>query len=98
MLKWNDKTQTAEIKLDGNTIEITVGKATMLVNGTETALQTAATVIEGRIFVPMRDIGEALGKEILWVDPGLIIAGENPETVHSYEWIGDMTEDEYGIR
>ena len=97
-VKWNDKTQTAEIKLDGNTIEITVGKATMLVNGTETALQTAATVIEGRIFVPMRDIGEALGKEILWVDPGLIIAGENPETVHSYEWIGDMTEDEYGIR
>ena len=95
---WNDETKTAIIELDGNTVEITVNKSEMLVNGEAVALESPAVISGGRTLVPMRDLAENLGKEVLWIDGGLIIAGENPETVHSYEWVGDMTEDNYGIR
>ncbi len=95
---WNDATRTATVSLDGNTVIITVGKNTMEANGTEISLESPAVIVNGRTLVPMRDIAQALGKKVLWVDGGLIIAGENPETVHSYEWVQDMTEDYFGIR
>jgi len=97
-VNWNDSTRTATVKLDDKTASITVGKATMTANGEEKALESPAVIKNGRTLVPMRDIAEALGKKVLWVDGGLIIAGENPETVHSYEWVQDMTEDNFGIR
>ena len=84
--------------MDGKTAEVTVGKATMLANGAEISLESPAIISEERILIPMRDLAEALGKKVYWVDPGLIIAGQNPETVHSYEWVQDMTEDYFGIR
>ena len=70
----------------------------MVANGIEISLESPAVILNGRTLVPMRDIAQALGKKVLWVDGGLIIAGENPETVHSYEWVQDMTEDYLGIR
>jgi hypothetical protein len=70
----------------------------MNANGEEKALESPAVIKNGRTLVPMRNIAESLGKKVLWVDGGLIIAGENPETVHSYEWVQDMTEDNFGIR
>ncbi len=97
-VKWEDKTQTATVTLDGNTVEITTGKAEMLVNGESVVLESPACIENGRILIPMRDLAEGLGKQVLWVDGGLIIAGENPETVHSFEWVQDMTEDHFGIR
>ena len=97
-VKWNDATRTATVKLDGKTVNITVGKDTMDANGEEKALESPAVIKNGRTLVPMRDIAESLGKKVHWVEGGLIIAGENPETVHSYEWVQDMTEDNFGIR
>ena len=97
-VKWNDATRTATVNLDGKTVSVTIGKNTMDANGTEKALESPAVIKNGRTLVPMRDIAESLGKKVHWVDGGLIIAGENPETVHSYEWVQDMTEDYFGIR
>ncbi|MBQ3054302.1 MAG: hypothetical protein IJC89_05315 [Clostridia bacterium] len=96
-VEWNENTQTATISRGLKVVEIKVGQNTMKVNGETVSLQSPATVIGGRIFVPMRDIGEALGKQILWIDTGLIIAGDNPETVHGFEWVGDRIEDTYGL-
>ncbi len=95
---WNDKTRTATVTLDGNTASITVGKETMSANGEEKALESPAVIKNGRTLVPMRDIAEALGKQVLWVDGGLIIAGENPETVRSYQWVQDLTKENFGIK
>ncbi len=95
---WNDATRTATVSLDGNLVSITVGQNKMVANGIEVNLESPAVILNGRTLVPMRDIAQALGKKVLWVDGGLIIAGENPETVHSYEWVQDMTEDNFGIR
>ena len=97
-VNWDDKTGTATVVMNGKSVNITVGKATMNANGEEKALESPAVIKNGRTLVPMRDIAEALGKKVLWIDGGLIIAGENPETVRSYQWVQDLTKENFGIK
>jgi hypothetical protein len=61
---WNADTQTVTVKLDGNTVEMTIGSTTYKVNGTEKTMDTAPVIKDGRTFVPVRFVAEALGFKV----------------------------------
>ncbi|BBI35014.1 copper amine oxidase N-terminal domain-containing protein [Cohnella abietis] len=65
-IKWDNKTQTATLKRNGNTAEITVGNATMKVNKTTVVMDTKAEMKKGRLFIPVRYMVEALGVYMEW--------------------------------
>ncbi len=73
---WNDRTFTATVIKEGVTIVIKPGENKMTVNGVEKTLQTGAFLQHDRIFLPLRDIAESLGKKVSWDDRGIIVIGD----------------------
>ncbi len=74
---WNEQTSSATITLSDKKLVIKEGSDTMRAVGATYKLQTPAQTINDRMFVPLRDITEALGMVCYWEDPGLIIIGTN---------------------
>ena len=68
VVSWDDATKTAGISTEGLTVFFRVGQKTMLLNGTESELDVAASIIGGRTFVPVRALAEALGLDVEWKD------------------------------
>lgn len=48
------------------TIELTIDKTTMLVDGSQVEMDVAPFIMEGRTFVPLRFVSEQLGAEVTW--------------------------------
>lgn len=67
---WTQKTQTATVAKDGDTIVLTNGKKTATVNGSAVPLDASVQNKAGRIMVPLRFIGENLGLDVVW-DPAV---------------------------
>lgn len=61
---WDGKTSTAKVKLGDKTVELPVGKNYGMVNGVKQEFDTVTIVSNGRTFVPLRFVSEALGYEI----------------------------------
>ena len=59
---WDNATKTASIDKDGTFVSIIIGQKSISVNGTKQAISTPAQVINGRTYVPLRALGEALKK------------------------------------
>lgn len=81
---WESSTQTAVISTEIRTIRIRLYSMEMTVNGQSETLDVPAMATGGRIFVPVRALAEALGKEVFY-DSGLIVIGNDgkvfdPET------------------
>lgn len=53
---------------------ITVDSKTMEVNGNKVPLDVPAQLIRGRIVLPLRAIGEAVNREVAWLDRAIIIS------------------------
>lgn len=68
---WNDDTKTCSIIFGSRAISMTVGKKTMTINGVEFAMNAVPEITNDRTFIPLRDLGLALGlndNQINW-DP-----------------------------
>ncbi|WP_199624399.1 copper amine oxidase N-terminal domain-containing protein [Paenibacillus alkalitolerans] len=63
---WHDEVDRVEISMDGKYIALVIGEKKALVNGEEVAFDTAAVVRQGRTFVPLRFVSEALGQTVEW--------------------------------
>jgi len=65
---WDDATKTATgVSADGlTTVKITLDSSVGLVNGKEVALDSPATIINGRFLVPVRFVSESLGSIVTW--------------------------------
>jgi hypothetical protein len=63
---WISELNKAVIKLDQNTIEVTIGSKIAFINGKEHLLDVAPKISQGRTFVPLRFIGEAFGASMVW--------------------------------
>ena len=61
---WNPVTQQITIRGDWTTIVLTVGSRTAFVNGVAVRLDAPAVLVNGRVFVPLRFICEALGAQV----------------------------------
>ena len=65
-VEWNDQEKTAVITKDQKIIRIVIGETAMEVDHETVVMETAAQIIEGRTYIPVRFIGEALGLTVHW--------------------------------
>ena len=63
---WEADTETAVGARDGNTVRIPIGSTRPTVNGQVKTIQVPAQIINGRTYIPLRFVGEALGDEVAW--------------------------------
>lgn len=63
---WDGSTQTVTSTLGSITVRLTVGDSTMYINGTPTALDAPACIIDDRTMVPLRAVSEAYGADVDW--------------------------------
>ena len=67
-VEWNKQTQEVVVSQADKIIKLKIGEKQVSLNGTVKQLDTAAVVKEGRTYVPLRFVGEALGAQVQW-DP-----------------------------
>ncbi len=60
-IKWDAATRTATLTNSTTTIVVTINEPTMTVNGQSVALDVPATIEQGRTYLPLRAIANALG-------------------------------------
>ena len=64
------------IKYKVKTISFVIGKNEIDVDGLITQIDTAAMVENGRTYIPLRALVEALDKSVFWDESGLIVIGD----------------------
>ncbi|MCT4607150.1 MAG: copper amine oxidase N-terminal domain-containing protein [Marinisporobacter sp.] len=62
---WNNDTRTVTLFGD-KVVNIQIGATTLTVNGTVVNMDTAAVIKDGRTFLPVRYIAQALGFDVEW--------------------------------
>lgn len=65
-VKWNQETLTATLTRGNYTVDITVGDNVLYKNGTQIALAKPAQIINDRVLIPVRAIGEAMDFDVNW--------------------------------
>lgn len=71
IVRWDDASKTVTITFGERVINMTVGSKTMVINGVNVAMQAACEITDNRAFIPLRDLGYALGlndSKIAWDD------------------------------
>lgn len=71
IVRWDDATKTVTITFGQRVISMTVGSKQMMINGVSVAMQAACEITDSRAFIPLRDLGYALGlndSKISWDD------------------------------
>ena len=71
IVRWDDPTKTVTITFGSRVISMSVGSSTMLINGVPVQMQAAVEITGERAFIPLRDLGYALGlndSKISWDD------------------------------
>ncbi|HAP93459.1 MAG TPA: copper amine oxidase [Desulfotomaculum sp.] len=81
-VNWDEETKTITATKDSNTIVLIAGKQEALINGNVYHLDVPASVVEGRVMVPLRFISKALGAEVTWQGkpPGVFIRSQDNYT------------------
>ncbi len=73
-VNWNDESRAISILSGSRIISMKIGEKTMYVNGTPIPMNTAPEISNGRTFIPVRDLANALGiKDIQWNEETSII-------------------------
>lgn len=69
IVSWNENTKTAIISYNDNVISFTAGSDIVNINGVKKHMENGvkAEIKNGRMFVPFRVLGEALGAEVNWI-------------------------------
>lgn len=94
---WEPDTNIVSVKLNGTTIEMTIGEAHMQVGDTEVALDVAPQIKDGRSFLPLRALCEALGKTVFW-NNGIIEISDSATDAESFvKAIPYLSDEFYGI-
>ena len=65
-VSWNAETRTAIGTRDGIEVRIPIGSKQSTVNGQAVDVDVPAQIVNGRTFIPLRFVGEALGDEVKW--------------------------------
>lgn len=67
-ITWDNVIKTAIIEKDGIIIVAPIGEKFILVNGSTKAINMPPQIIDGKTYMPLRVIGEALNCNIKWVN------------------------------
>lgn len=65
-IKWNQSSQSLEVRSDGKYIFLVIGNTGALVNDTLITLNAAPYIENSRTLVPVRFVSEALGASVQW--------------------------------
>ena len=65
-IKWDAATQTVTLKKGSDTVAFTVGKNYYKLNGVILYMDVTTENSNGRVFLPVRYVSDALGGEISW--------------------------------
>ena len=65
-VEWDGDEQKVSIKNDAHTVEFYVGKDIILKDGVSSKMDTAVVNKNGRTYLPIRPVAEALGCEVIW--------------------------------
>jgi hypothetical protein len=65
---WNGTTNTVTLTMGNTVITLTAGEKSITVNGQATALDVAPMIHDGRTFLPVSAVAQALGYTVSW-DP-----------------------------
>ena len=72
---WNEEMR--EVTLTGKkTVKMTLDKNEITVDGEAKTMDVSAKSVNGRTFIPLRSLSEALGKHVFWDERGLIIIND----------------------
>lgn len=63
-VEWNNDTRTATASKDEIVIEIPIDENYIIKNGQEVTVDTAAKIVNGRTYLPIRPVVEAFGSEV----------------------------------
>ncbi|RYD07190.1 hypothetical protein N752_00990 [Desulforamulus aquiferis] len=63
---WNADTQKVICERDGFKVEMVIGQKSFIVNGESKTMDTAPVIKDGRTFIPVRFLGEALNCNVAW--------------------------------
>ena len=63
---WDGTTQKVTVTKGSTTIELTIGSTTGTTNGQASQMEAAPLLVNGRTYLPARDIAEALGYTVEW--------------------------------
>lgn len=69
VVRWDDSTKTCTVSFGQRVFSMTVGSKVLNMNGVSTALNAAPEIRDSRVFLPLRDLGYALGlseSQISW--------------------------------
>lgn len=66
-LDWNEKTQTVTITRGKITVKLVINSNAIDINGAQKQMDTAATIKQGRTYVPVRFVSEAFGAKVDWI-------------------------------
>ena len=67
-ISWDANTKTATINVNGNIIKFTSGSGLMYKNNSPMLMDNGvkAEIVDGRMFIPFRALGTALGVQVDW--------------------------------
>ncbi len=65
-VSWNADTQTVTITKDGTVVQIIIGADYAYINGEKVKLDSPAFIANGRTYLPVRFVAEALGADVNW--------------------------------
>ncbi len=65
---WEASTQTAVLTIEDVTVRVPINKQVVDVNGMEQQIDTFAIIKDGRTFIPVRAVSQAMGAEVGWED------------------------------
>ena len=65
-VEWDANSRTVTVTKGATLIKLVIGSQTITVNGTANTMDAAAVLRDGRTFVPVRYIAEALGLDVGW--------------------------------
>jgi Copper amine oxidase N-terminal domain len=80
-VSWDNSTQSVTVTHKGGTVKLKLNAKTVQINGVEKAIDVPAKAKEGRTFVPLRFVGEAMGAVVNW--------SVNDQTVYIFS--GELT-------
>ncbi len=68
IIQWKADTKTAVISTGGSTVEFTAYSNIAVINGVSKAMNNGveAEIVDGRMYIPFRALGEALGVDVSW--------------------------------
>lgn len=86
-VSWDGETRTVSGTKGQLKIELGIGNKTALVNGQELALPTAPQLLNKNTMVPLRFIGEATGRNVIWDGAARVIYIDSTVTSYMFDFL-----------